>query len=251
MALTLKDWLDTLERHDLLSRITQETPVNQIAGIVDRNYRKATLFERVSGYGMPLVANTFSNREMIKLALDTDEEHLFDELDARMRRLIAPVEVTQAPCQEVIVRDAEVNLADLPLYLQHEFDGAPFISAGVVVAKDPERGVINLGIYRLMYRGRNETGIDITGPTKLKHYYQLAYERGEPLEVAVVIGLPTLDIMAALASSPLDIDEYDVLGGFRGEPAELIQCKTVDLRVPANAEIVLEGVIGPQGWDHR
>ena len=248
MTDTLKDWLIKLEQNDLLLRVTDTTPINQIARIVDHNYRKATLFEHVHGYDMPLVANTFSNREMIKLALETDEAGLFDELEARMKRLIAPVAVTDAACQEIVVRGGDVNLADMPLHLQHEFDGAPFISAGVVVARDPERGVINLGIYRLMYRGRNETGIDVTGPTKLKHYYEVAHARGEPLEVAVVIGLPTLDIMAALASSPLDIDEYHVLGGFRGEAAELVQCKTVDLPVPANAEIVFEGVIGAEGW---
>ena len=76
MATTLKDWLNQLDENDLLFRVEDETPVNQIAAIVDSNYRKATLFERIRGYDMPLVANTFSNREMLKLALDTDESRL-------------------------------------------------------------------------------------------------------------------------------------------------------------------------------
>jgi len=142
----------------------------------------------------------------------------------------------------------DVNLASLPLHLQHELDAAPYISASVVVAKDPNIGVYNIGVYRMMYRSRNRTGVDVTAPHKLRHYYQQVCEAGKPLEVAVALGLPTLDIMASLASTPLDEDEYELLGGFRGEPVELVKCKTVDLLVPANAEMILEGVMQPHGW---
>ena len=197
---------------------------------------------------MPLVANTFSNRDILKLALDTDEAHLLDELDGRLGQRIDPVTVDDAACQEIVKTGDDVNLASLPLHLQHTLDAAPYITAGVVVAKDPTRGVNNLGVYRMMYRGRNETGIDVTAPHKLRHYYQQACESHSPLEIAVVLGLPTVDIMASLASTPFDVDEYGVLGGFRGEPAELVQCKTVDLQVPANAQIVLEAELQPGGW---
>jgi 4-hydroxy-3-polyprenylbenzoate decarboxylase len=248
MAISLGDWITTLEQHDLLHRVRDEVPIEQLASIVDRHYRKATYFERIAGYDMPLVANTFSNREMMKLALQTDEQHLLEALERRLASRIKPVTVREAPCQEVTISADQVNLAALPLHFQHELDAAPYISASVVAARDPQRGVTNLGVYRMMYRSRNQTGIDVTAPHKLRHYYQQACEAGKPLEIAVALGLPTIDIMAAIASAPFDVDEYEVLGGFRGEPAELVQCKSVDLQVPANAELILEGVMQPHGW---
>jgi len=248
MNQTLGDWLNTLEGADLLRRVPEETPIGQLAEIVDRNYRYATLFERVRGYDMPVVANTFSNRKMMALALGTGEDGILDALRERRRQRIAPVPVKEAPCKEVIEVGDDVDLASLPLHLQHGLDGAPYISAAVVVAKDPRRGVSNLGVYRMMYRTRNETGVDVTAPHKLRHYYEEACKLGQPLEVAAILGLPAIDILASLASAPLDMDEFEVLGGFRGAPAELIKCETVDLHVPANAEMVLEGEMAPAGW---
>ena len=248
MSTTLRDWLDTLERHDLLARIGHEVHVNQLAAVIEQNHRRATLFENVRGYALPLAANTFSNRAMMALALGCDEGGILAALTAKRQARIDPVVITEAPCQEIVEEGETVNLATLPLHLQHELDGAPFISAAVMVAKDPVRGVNNLGIYRMMYRSQNETGIDLTAPHKLRHYYQQACELGRPLEVAAVLGLPAIDLMAALASTPLDEDEYAVLGGFRGEAAELVACRSIDLLVPANAEMVLEGEMLPTGW---
>ena len=248
MAITLRDWLGTLERNGLLNRVQDEVHIGSLATAIAANDGQASLFENIRGYDMALCANTFSNRAMMALALDTDEDHIVQALAGRMERRIAPVTVKAAPCKEVIQTGDEVNLAALPLHLQHELDGAPYISASVVAAKDPQRGVNNLGIYRMMYRSRNETGVDVTAPHKLRHYYEQACALNQPLEVAVALGLPAIDAMAALASAPLDVDEYEVLGGFRGEPAELVRCETVDLLVPANAEIVLEGEMLPTGW---
>jgi 4-hydroxy-3-polyprenylbenzoate decarboxylase len=248
MAKTLRDWILELERNGLLHRVGEEVPIEQLASIVDQNYKKATLFERIAGYDMPLAANTFSNREMMKLALGAEEASFLGELERRMGARIPPVKVKEAACQEVVIEGEDVNLAALPLHLQHELDAAPYISASVVVARDPQRRVPNIGIYRLMYRTRNQTGVDVTAPHKLRHYYRLACESRTPLEVAIVLGLPTVDLLASVASAPLDVDEFEVLGGFRGEPVELVRCRTVDLHVPANAQIVLEGEMQPHGW---
>ena len=249
MAITLTDWLEEMERHGLLNRVRDEVHIGAVADMVARNYRQATLFERIDGYDMPLAANTFANRQMIALALGTGEDHVLEALADRIRARFEPVVVETAPCKEVIQIGDEVDLAALPLHLQHELDGAPYISSAVVIARDPRRGVTNMGIYRMMYRTRNETGIDVTAPHKLRHYYQQACEMDQPLEVAAVVGLPAIDILAALASTPYDVDEYGVLGGFRGEAAELVKCETVDLLVPANAEMVLEGEMLPTGWN--
>jgi len=248
MTKNLRDWIRVLDENDLLHRVKEEVPIQQLASIIAENTRKATLFEKIEDYDMPLVANTFSNREMMKLALDTDEEHMMEALNKRINTTIKPVYVEQAPCQEVVITGEEVNLAGFPLHLQHDKDAAPYISAGVFVSKDPHRQVNNIGVYRMMYRKRNETGVDITASHKMRYYYQEALKMGKPLEVAVLLGLPTIDIMSCMASSSFEVDEFEVLGAFRGEPVELVKCKAVDLHVPAHAEIVLEGEIQPIGW---
>ena len=248
MAKSLRDWIEVLEANDLLYRVKEEVPIQQLASIIAQNTQKATLFENIADYDMPLVANTFSNRDMMKLALETDEEHIMQALDQRTERRIDPVYLDSGPCQEVVITADDVNLAALPLHFQHDLDAAPYISASVFVSKDPQHQVHNMGVYRMMYRKRNETGVDVTAPHKMRKYCQQAFEKGQPLEVAVLLGLPTIDIMSCMAPSPFDVDEFEVLGGFRGEPVELVKCKTVDLYVPANAEIVLEGEIQPVGW---
>jgi len=248
MATTLRDWLQILDDNALLHRVREEVSIESLASIVDQNIRQATLFERIKGYSMPVAVNTFSNRKILALALGTDEEHVGEALAARRGVYVKPKNISTAPCQDVVIEGDDVNLGDFPIHLQHELDAAPYITAGVVVAKDPERGVSNMGVYRMMYRTRNQTGVDVTAPHKLRRYYQQSLEHGKPLEIAVVLGLPAIDIIGALDSASPEIDEFDVLGGFRGEAVELVQCKSVDLQVPANAEMVLEGEMLPIGW---
>lgn len=248
MSITLRQWLERLDEANLLNRVSRKVHIGEVAREIESHYRQATLFESIDDYAFPLAANTFSNRSMMALALETREDGILGALEARMRRRIEPVVVDQSPLKDVIHTGSDVNLARFPLHLQHQFDGAPYISASVVLAKDPDRGVTNLGIYRMMYRGGAETGIDLSAPHKLRAYYRRACELGKPLEVAAVLGLPAIDLLAAEVSAPLDEDELEVLGGFRGEPAELVRCETVDLAVPSNAEIVLEGEMLPTGW---
>ncbi|MEM4417269.1 MAG: UbiD family decarboxylase [Nitrososphaerota archaeon] len=248
MAETLGGWLRKLEEHNLLQRISHQVSIHEVADIISRNYMKATLFERIEGYDIPLAANIASNRKMIALALGVGEDEVVGELERRTQRRIRPVLVDDGPCKEVVKTGDDVDLTVFPLHLQHELDAAPYITASVAIAKDPERGVYNLGIYRMMLRTSRETGVDVTAPHKLRAYYQRALEMGKPLEVAVVVGLPTIDLLGSLISSPYDVDEYEVLGGIRGEPVELVKCETIDVYVPSNAEIVLECEMPPIGW---
>ncbi|MEM4315264.1 MAG: UbiD family decarboxylase [Nitrososphaerota archaeon] len=248
MAVTLGEWLKTLEENSLLHHVHSEVSIHQVAEIISENYTKATLIEKIEGYDMPLAANTASNRKMIALALGVEEKRVVQELERRTQRRIPPVEVFNAPCKEVVKIGEEVDLTIFPLHLQHELDAAPYITASVAIARDPDHAVYNMGIYRMMLRTSRETGVDVTAPHKLRTYYQRAMEMGRTLEVAVVIGLPTIDLLGAEISSPYDVDEYEVLGGIRGEPVELVKCETMDLYVPANAEIVLECEMPPIGW---
>jgi 4-hydroxy-3-polyprenylbenzoate decarboxylase len=248
MAETLEEWLRKLEAHNLLQRISHPVSIHEVADIIARNYMKATLIEKIDGYDIPLAANIASNRKMIALALGVEEDEVVGELERRMQKRIRPIMADDGPCKEVVKLGDDVDLTVLPLHLQHELDAAPYITASVAIARDPDRGVYNLGIYRMMLRTSRETGVDVTAPHKLRAYYQRALELGRSLEVAVVVGLPTIDLLGSLISSPYDVDEYEVLGGIRGEPVELVKCETLDLYVPSNAEIVLECEMPPVGW---
>jgi 2,5-furandicarboxylate decarboxylase 1 len=129
----------------------------------------------------------------------------------------------------------------------HVLDGGPYISATLVVSKDPEFGR-NVGSYRLMYRTPTETGIDLVSPSDMRLYYQRQLEQGRPLEIAVAIGVHPFDMLSASYKAPIDLDEFAISGGLCGEPVPLVKCKTVDLEVPADAELVLEGELLPIGW---
>ena len=163
---------------------------------------------------------------------------------------IKPKIVTTAPCKDVILKEADVDLSRLPLFLHHDRDGHAYTSDNLVVSKDPDTGVTDWGIYRSMFRTINEKNFDMTCTSHRGRLNALKYQaRGQNMPIAIVLGGPTLDKIAALAGVPPETEDFEVLGSFYGAPAELVKCETSDLFVPANAEIVLEGeVMATEGW---
>jgi 2,5-furandicarboxylate decarboxylase 1 len=127
------------------------------------------------------------------------------------------------------------------------YDGGPMITAGVVLARDPELG-INSGIYRFIVKEKNLTGIDIVTPNNMRLYAQRALERKEPLPISISIGVHPIEITGSGYRAPLGTDEMAIAGGMRGSAVELAPCKTIDMPYIADAEIVLEGEILPTGW---
>lgn len=220
--------------------------------VISQNHRSATLFERVEGYEIPLIANAVSSRKMMALSLETKERDVLAEYLSRISKPVSPTfELGSGRCQELVYakEESEVDLTSLPVLLQHEKDGAPYITAGILIAKDPETREYNIGIYRLMFRTKNELGINITAPHKLRWFYQKAIQRKEPLEVAVCIGLHALDLLAAVTSSSEGTDELAIWGGLQKSPIKLVRCKRLDLFVPEHSEIVLEGIMDLSGWN--
>jgi len=149
----------------------------------------------------------------------------------------------------VILKGDDVDLTIFPLFLHHEYDGNAYIQDTNVVSRHPESGLINWGIYRLMYRSRNETNVDMRNDSHNSRIIALQnLKQAKDTPVAIVIGGPTLDKIASMYSFP-GVDDWDILGGFYGEPAKVVKCETNDLTVPANAEIVLEGrIMTSEGW---
>ncbi len=194
-----------------------------------------------------LVGNVMGSRKRLALALGTDEKGFPEKLRHGIAHPLAPIEIpsSEAPVHEVVETDT-ANMAALPVHLQHAFDGAPYISAGIDFARDPATGVTNIGCRRLMLRGPKSAGVDLNAPSDLRALYQGMVAKGEKLPIAFVVGSHPADFLAAQAVTP-PLDEIHVMGGIRGTPVPIVKCKTVDVLVPADAEMVLEGYLDPRG----
>jgi 2,5-furandicarboxylate decarboxylase 1 len=143
-----------------------------------------------------------------------------------------------------VLQGEEADLTALPANLQHRLDGAPYISASVDFALDPATGWTNVGIRRLMLRGRRKAGVDLTVPSDLRSILEHHTRRGEPVPIAFVIGSHPTDYVAATMRLPMD--ELGLVASLRGAPLPVVKCITSDIRVPADAEYVLEGFIDTQ-----
>ena len=218
-----------------------------VAAVLDCN-PNAVWFRAVGPERTELVGNVMGSRRRLAAALDTDEAGFPKVMRERLAHPVAPIEVpsAQAPVHEVVLTGDDADLTALPVHLQHGLDGAPYISAGIDYARDPGNGSTNIGCRRLMLRGPRSAGVDLNAPSDLRALYQAAVARGERLPVAFAVGSHPGDFLAAIAATP-PTDELDTVGAVRGAPLPTVKCVTVDIKVPADAELVLEGYLDERG----
>ena len=160
------------------------------------------------------------------------------------------VEVSEASVQAIVHRDVDIN-AQLPVPTHNELDSGPYIAAGLMISRNPKTGVQNVSIHRCQISGPNRIGVLLL-PRHTWTYARMAEEMGQALEVAIVIGNDPATLLASQAVVPLDFDEMEIAGALHGAPVEMVKCQTSQVRVPARAEIVLEGrvlpdVVEPEG----
>ena len=229
--------------------LVHEAPIDliDVAAILDGEPR-AVWFRSVGPEKTELIGNVMGARSRLAMALDADDAQFAAKLRARSSGGIAPVEVSQdeAPVQQVVLTGDQADLCALPVHLQHELDGAPYISAGVDFAVDRATGWTNIGCRRLMLRGPTSAGIDTNAPSDLRAMYLAAAAKGERLPIAFTVGSHPLDFLAALVTNP-PMDELHVIGAMRGAPLPIVKCRTIDVYVPADAEYVLEGYLDERG----
>jgi len=229
--------------------IVHDAPIDliDVAGVLDGN-PKAVWFRAVGPERAELVGNVMGARSRLAAALDTDTAGFPKVLRERLQKPHAPIEVpsSQAPVHEVVQTGADADLTSLPVHLQHGLDGAPYISASIDYAHDGRTGFTNIGCRRMMLRGPRAAGVDLNAPSDLRVLYQQAVAKGERLPVAFAVGSYPTDFLAAIASTP-PMDELDVVGAVRGAPVPVVKCATVDVKVPADAEMVLEGYLDERG----
>jgi 2,5-furandicarboxylate decarboxylase 1 len=207
----------------------------------------AMVFDNVTGYpGMRVAGNLIATRRRVAQALGTTEQRLTQTWLESKGRAMAPVFVKDnAPVQEVVHHSPDELLPLLPILTHHEKDGGPFITTGVVLCTDPATGRRGMGIHRMMVKGGNRLGVLLANPP-LSQFHANAEAAGRPLDVAIALGLEPATLLASVVrSGPLGPDKMAVAGALRGAPVELARALTVDVEVPARAEIIIEGRVLP------
>lgn len=213
---------------------------------LERSKRFPLLFcEKVNGSDAPVVINVQASRKLMAFALECRPDELAGAFSARQNQPILPVELSAAPVHEVLRLGDEVDLTQVPLLTHYDVNAAPYITAGIVVAADPDTGVRNTSYNRLMLAGKRELRIFMAVGRHLWTLHNKAERRGEPLPIAIIIGVHPLFSLGAQAFTPSTDDEYAVIGGMMGEALRVVRAKTVPIVIPADAEMVIEGRILP------
>jgi 2,5-furandicarboxylate decarboxylase 1 len=230
-----------------LERRPGASKLSEVAAALEANPR-AVLFDAAGREGLALVGNALASRARFAQAFGVTPQQLLPEILKRLRNKPEFVEVgrEQAPVQQVVATGTDIDLTKLPVHLQHGKDGGPYISAGMDFARDPATGFTNVGLRRFMVRGKNTTGIDLVAPSDLRNIYLATLARGERLPMSVVVGGHPVDYFGASLRMP--VDEIGILASLRGVPMPVVKSVTNDQRVPADAEWVLEGYLGEEGY---
>ncbi len=229
-------------------RETRTEPIDlaDLAAALEGNAR-AVHFRAAGPERQELVGNVNASRARLARAFGVAPGELATEIQRRLRGRPEIVEISraEAPVQEVVLTGDDADLTALPVHLQHGLDGGPYISASIDYVIDPRSGWTNVGIRRLMLRGRRATGVDLVSPSDLKAIYEASAAAGKPLPVSFVVGAHPVDHMAAMMRLP--VDELGLVALMRDAALPVVKCVTNDIRVPADAELVLEGYFDPRG----
>jgi len=209
---------------------------------------KAVWFRAAGPERAELVGNVAGSRARLARAFGVAPKDLLAEVVRRLNTKPELVEVprAEAPVQQVVVTGEAIDLTTLPVHLQHGLDGGPYISGSIDYVKDKATGLTNEGIRRLMLRGKAETGVDLVSPSDLRAIYEAHAARGENLPVAFTVGSHPIDFVAATMRLP--VDELGLVASLRDAPLPVVKCVSNDIRVPADAEWVLEGYFDAKGY---
>ncbi len=265
----LNDFIRALEKQGELKRISQEVdPILEITEITDRVTKAggpALLFEKVKGSNIPVLINTFGTEKRMAMALGVESLEALAErvnvfLEPKMPsgfmetvqmlpmlqtlRALKPKSVRRGPCQEIIKKD-QFSLFEIPALKCWPQDAGRYITLPVVITKDPETGIANYGMYRLQIFDEKTIGMHWQIHKGGAAHFHKAKALGKRVEVAVALGPDPAVIYSASAPLPEGVDEMMLAGFIRNVPVEMVKCQTIDLEVPANSQIVLEGYVDP------
>ena len=251
MDQSIRGYLANLEQQGELVRFQKKVdPLENLTAIGWKTYDrlgKASLFDNLTGFpGWQVCNQIITDRRKWGIGLGVEEGEVIETFNQRVKEPIEPVMVnkTEAPVKELIYQGDEVNLGKLPAAWTSELDPGPFIASGMAIIKDPDTGIRNMSIHRQQIMGKNRTGYLIC-PRQALRIYQKYQERNQPMPVAMVIGAHPAIYFSSSYTAPYGVDELTIAGALMGEPVRLVKCETIDIEVPAEAEIILEGQIPP------
>jgi len=245
------DFVEYLRDHgELLSISTPLDPRFEISTVLSELGKKeapAILFEKVKGYEFPVVGNLLGTKKRLSMALGVDPEHLFEEVLSRLEKGLPPIVVSDRSPKEVVTKKEKLDLQKLlPILTHYEKDSGPYITSGITSARDPRNGHIGRGLHRMEVRGENQLGISLLNPP-LSEIYAYCKKEGKKMELATVIGVDPAILIGAILKAPLGVDKLSLAGSLRGEPVSMVKTETVDIDIPAHAEMTIEGFIDPKG----
>lgn len=252
----VRDFITRLEKEGEAIQIVDEIDWNLEAGAMLRRSAEeglpAAFFQKVKGYpsGYRLFGGGMAKFSRIAIAMDMDPNthprELVEEYLRRKRKVIKPVVVNGGPCKENIYVGDEVDLFRFPVPIIHEGDGGRYIGTWhLTISRDLDW--VNWGIYRHMLHNKNTVAVSTANYSQhLACMFSKSYKlANKPMPVAIAIGVEPISALCAASALPYGVSEAEIAGGIRGEPVELVKCETVDLTVPATAEIVIEGEMIP------
>ena len=273
MARDLRGFIKQLEQRGQLRRISASVDSDlEIAEIANRMLQRGgpgLLFENVKGSPYPVAINLLGTVERVCWAMNMESPQELETLGKKLALLYQPrppKKVSQAidlgkvlfdvlrakpdrdlfpVCQQVVLKGDDVDLTTLPMLRVYPGDAGKVMTLGLMITKDPETKIPNVGVYRLQLQSKNTMTVQwlsVRGPTR---HLRKAAAMGQDLEVAIALGVDPLVILAAATPVPIDLSEWLFAGLYGGSGIHLAKCKTVDLEVPATSEIVLEGTVTP------
>lgn len=245
----LRSYLNDLVPNRELITVTQSvTPGEEVASVVkalEPYGAPGVLFESVKGTDWPVLMGTFGVRERINRALGVDGSDCLRHVNnIQTQKLPRPRSVDQGKVQEVIVTD-DIDLFKLPFATHSRADAGKYITSGVVLARDPSHGTINTGMYRMMIHDSQTITVNAAPDHDLGRIFASARELDQTVEIAIVIGHHPAYFIASQLKNTVETDSHDLAGALMGGPLEVTKAITSDLPIPANAELVLEGVVSP------
>lgn len=247
---SLRDWLDHLAAHGRLAVLKPNVGLKfEVAAYAKRlDGLRATVFpkpldDKIGGHPIPVVSGLVSDRGWMAEAMGVEPSEMLTRFQDAAENPVPWQEVSSAPAQEVVHRQGKtpLDLAKiLPLPTHNEHDGGPYIAAGIMIVRNPKTGKQNVSIHRCQLTGPNRLGVLVL-PRHTFVFQRMAEEAGQPLDAAIVVGVDPLTLLASQAIVPLDHDELEIAGALQQRPLPVVKCVTSEIRVPAEAEIVIEG----------
>jgi len=253
----MREFIDFCDKKGEVKHIKEEVDpeweVNGITRIVLQELGPCIIFDNVKGADYPLVTGLIASDNRFLWSLGIENWSDFnDEWIRRTEKLIPPVMVKSAPCQEETIKEADIDLNKICNVHWHQLDKSPFPGTlSVSITKDLDTGAQNAGIYRMETQGKNKLGWGAPEYTHGRQHYMKYEQIGKPMPMAVVTGTDPITEIVAATRTPPDIDEFHLAGALRQAPLEMVKCKTIDIEVPATAEWIFEGLMYPGVRQHE